>query len=322
MRAVPALWGSVPCTPLALRRLGRQPAGCVWWVHEGRDPIAERGTHRKAQSFDQVAEQFCERSTEPHTGWARMLATYASQVIGMLPVDQITTDHILKILSPIWHEKLDTAVSVRGRIEKVLEFAAYVLNQRNGDNPARWKALSVSLTPPKRVRQKAKVRHLPAMPYADVPAFLPTLRDRVELEARALEFRILTACRTGHLTGKPARKNTPAKPPLGWHHINLDEQTWTIPATKTDAEHVVPLSDPAVAVLKAIKDCGLPGERVFPMGKNDMWSLLAELAPGLTVHGFRASLKTWCDEETNVHSDMVENCLAHTIVGVVVERVL
>ena len=158
------------------------------------------------------------------------------------------------------------------------------------------------------------------MPYADVPAFLPTLRDRVELEARALEFLILTACRTGDLTGKPARKNTPAKPPLGWHHINLDEQTWTIPATKTDAEHVVPLSDPAVAVLKAIKDCGLPGERVFPMGKNDMWSLLAELAPGLTVHGFRASFKTWCDEETNVHSDVVETCLAHKIVGEEVEK--
>jgi integrase len=212
----------------------------------------------------------------------------------------------MKILQPIWTDKTETANRVRGRIEKVLD-RAKVLEKRSGENPARWRGHIEHLLALK--TEVAPVEHHAALPYKALPAFMRELRKRSEVSARALEFTILTAARTGDVLG--AR----------WAEIDMNEKTWTVPKTRLKGrrgerpnDHVVPLSDRALAILRALPRINgfvFPGD-----GKGGGLSTKAlprEAPESVTVHGFRSTFKDWCTEQTAYPGKMSELALAHTV---------
>ncbi len=295
--------------------------------HEGIDPIearrAERARERldaaKAIPFQQCAEAYINAHragwrNDKHAGqWSATLSTYAYPVIGALPVQAVDTGLVLKVLEPIWTAKPETASRVRGRLESILDFAK-VRGYRDGENPARWRGHLDKLLPAhSKVRQ---VEHHAALPYAELPAFLASLREQEGIAARALEFLILTAARTGEVIGAQ------------WNETDLLDKTWTVPAARTKAhrEHRVPLSTRALAVLDEVQaarhdDTG--DAFVFPGGKTGkplsnmaFLMLLRRMGRGdLTAHGFRATFKTWASERTSFQNEIVEAALAHVIGG-------
>jgi integrase len=219
-------------------------------------------------------------------------------LVGDLPVDEIDTPHVVKVLEAIWKDKPETASRVRGRIERVLGWAQ-VRGFRSGDNPARWRGHLQELFPSKGKIQKTE--HHRAMPFAEVPAFMVELRAHNSLTARALEYCILTATRSGEVLH--------AK----WGEIDLAAKTWTIPAGRMKAgeEHRIPLPARALEIL-----AGLPreGERLFPLTHTAMLELLRRMGhDSVTVHGFRSSFRDWAAERTNYQNHVVEMALAHAI---------
>ena len=233
---------------------------------DGIDPIDKRNEARAAArlarargiSFEDCAGKFIEahstdwKSEKHREQWAATLKTYAYPAFGKLPVAEVDTALVLKALEPIWTSKPETSSRLRGRIERVLD-CARVRGYRSGENPARWRGHLDKLLPAQ--RKAKRVRHHPALPYTEVPAFMDRLRARESVSARALEFTILTAARTGEVIG--------AK----WAELDLDAKTWVVPAGRMKAgrEHRVPLPDRAVQILKK-----LPREAdyVFPGGRE------------------------------------------------------
>jgi integrase len=270
-----------------------------------RDRLARLAAEKRAMTFRQCAEA-CIASHEDgwtnpkhRTQWTQSLEDYAYPVLGDLAVDDITTAHVIKTLEPIWKEIPETASRVRGRIERVLAWAA-VRGFRGGDNPARWRGHLAELFPKK--GKMRTVEHFAALPYSDLPTFLADLRNRDSVTARALEFLILTAARSGEVLGATRPE------------IDLTARTWTIPAKRMKAgkAHKVPLCDRAVAILSALpRSDGL----VFPLvnSGNAMRELLQEMRPDATVHGFRSSFRDWAAERTNYPNIVVEAALAHAI---------
>lgn len=194
-----------------------------------------------------------------------------------------------------------TATRVRGRIERVLDWAK-VHGQRDGDNPARWRGNLENLLP--KPTKVSKPKHHDAMPYADVPSFMATLAGREARSRRALQFVILTAARTSEVTGSD------------WSEFDLDHRLWTIPASrmKGGREHVVPLTEAALALLKPLSR----KEPSFSLSENAMLYLVQKSAPkglGLpfTVHGFRSSFRDWAAETTDYPNEVVEMAMAHAI---------
>jgi integrase len=222
-------------------------------------------------------------------------------------VQAIDTSLVLKVLEPIWTKKPETASRLRGRIENILSWAK-VRGYRDGENPARWKGHLDHLLPAKsKVR---RVRHHPAMPYGEAPAFMAALREQASTSARAFEFLILSAARTSEVTG------------LRWCEIDLKKRLWTVPADRMKAgnEHRVPLCSRALTILQAIKSNQVDGNAyVFPGNKpkkplsNMVFLMLLRRMKhrGLTAHGFRATFKTWATERTNFPREVVEAALAH-----------
>jgi integrase len=257
-------------------------------------------------TFEQCAESFLTtnsvvwRNDRHRRQWRSTLSTYAFPVFGSLPVNEIDTALVVRALTPIWSTKAETANRVRGRVERVLAWAE-AQNLRGGENPASWTKLKYLLP----LKAKAKEHH-PAMPYAELPGFMTELRGREYVSARALEFTILTASRTSEVTG--------AK----WDEIDLDAGLWTIPADRMKANrpHQVPLSERAVSILR---DLPRAGEHIFingggnPLSNMAMLQLLRGMKPGLTVHGFRATFKTWCLERTSYANEVQEAALAHAV---------
>jgi integrase len=249
------------------------------------------------------------RNAKHSAQWDATLKTYAYPLIGSLPVAAVDTSFVMKALQPIWSAKPETASRLRGRIEAILNWAT-VSEFRTGLNPARWRGHLDNLLP---ARNKiAKVEHHAALPYADVPAFMVKLRHQEGMAARALEFLILTAARTGEVMG--AR----------WPEINLREKLWTIPAERMKAgkEHRVPLSPRAVEILEAVRPG--PSEAdgyVFPGNKakkplsNMAFSMLLRRMEciDMTAHGMRSSFRDWCAERTNFPSEVAEMALAHSV---------
>jgi integrase len=235
------------------------------------------------------------------------LRAYAFPIIGSLPVASIDTPLVLKCIEPHWTTKTETMSRVRGRIESVLDWAT-VRGYRTGDNPARWKGHLDQVLPGR--NSIAKVEHHAALPYRELPTFMQELRQREGIAARALEFTILTAARTGESIG--------AK----WDEIDLDTAIWTIPAgrMKGSREHRVPLSPRAVELLDEIyrED---NNDHIFigsqPGGGLSDMSLAAVLKrmgrTDITVHGFRSTFRDWAAERTNYQNHVVEMCLAHVI---------
>jgi integrase len=297
--------------------------------HDGIDPIEARRAERlkvqleaaKAITFKECADAYIKAHRAgwrngKHAGqWEATLATYAEPVIGKLSVQAIDTALVLKVLEPIWTEKPETAGRVRGRMESILDWAK-VRGYRMGENPARWKGHLDHLLPARgKVR---KVEHYAALPHAELPGFLVSLREQEGVAARAFEFLLLTGARTGEAIG--AR----------WNELDLLDKTWTLPAARMKAgrEHRVPLSPRALAILEKMQahrhgDDGFvfPGGKAgTPLSNMAFLMLLRRMDRGdLTAHGFRATFKTWASERTGFQNEIVEAALAH-VVGNKVEQ--
>jgi|SRR5579859_141901 len=284
------------------------------------DPVDTRKAARaarkvkkvKARTFKECAED-CIAAKEPSWKnpklaalWKSTLATYAEPIIGDLPVADVTTDLVFQVLQPIWTEKPETASRVRMRIEAVLDWAK-AKGLRTGENPA---VLKGNLAPLLSTRNKA-VKHHSALAYKDLAGFMAELRKREGISARALEFLVLCASRTGEVIG--AR----------WEEVNLAEKIWTIPAARMKAkrDHRVALSDRAVEILRGMGETKT-GDYVFPSGPKldrplSNMALLALLKrmgrADLTAHGFRSSFRDWCAEQTDFPGEVAEMALAHVV---------
>jgi integrase len=237
--------------------------------------------------------------------WINTLRTYAFPVFGGKPVVEVTTEDVLSALDPIWSDKHETATRVRQRIEAVLS-AAKARGLRSGENPAAWRGHLDAVLPT--ISKRRRVEHHAAMDWQDVPAFMAELRQRTSMSAWALQFTILTACRTGEVIGAQ------------WQEIDLDAGLWTIPASRMKAqrEHRVPLTPVVVDLLRALprmagSDAVFWGGRKPTISNMAMLELLRGMRPGLTVHGFRSAFRDWAAESTNFPAEVVEMALAHTV---------
>jgi len=294
-------------------------------LREGIDPIEQRRAEEKAAavaeeratSFGSAAEAYLSvhasgwgKNGEHLRHWRSSLKTYAYPVIGALPVSEVTTQHVLEVLQPIWSKLPVTASRLRGRIEMVLNYAN-TRGWRDGNvmNPALWRGHLQNALPP--TRKVAPVAHHPALDWRDAPAFMATLREQDGFGARALEFDILTAARPGEV--RYAR----------WEEIDLDNSVWTIPASrmKSRRAHRVPLSKVALAILRdmaKVKD----GSGLIFLGQKfgvalshaTMLAVLQRMDhSNLTAHGFRSTFRDWAAESTPHPNHVVEQALAHTI---------
>jgi integrase len=237
------------------------------------------------------------------------LKTYAFPVIGALSVRDVDTPAVLRVLEPIWHKTPETASRLRGRIENVLAWAQ-VRGYRKGDNPAKWEAhLDQAL--PKRSRVAVVNPHA-AMDYHILPSFMQQLRAREGVAARALQFLIMTAARTGSVLD--AR----------WSEIDFDAKTWTVPADhmKAGKEHKVPLAPEAIALLEQLpRDATSADGYLFvgaaagrPLSGMAMAQCLKRMKiDDAVVHGFRSTFSTWASEQTNFPQEVREASLAHRI---------
>ncbi|WP_018263341.1 tyrosine-type recombinase/integrase [Methylobacterium sp. WSM2598] len=304
----------------SLAEARERAVACRKLVNEGIDPIEARREKRrdtaldsaKSITFKECAEAYIRahaagwRNPKHAAQWTATLANYAYPVFGELPVAAVDTALVMRVLEPIWTTKTETASRVRGRIESVLDWAK-TRNHREGENPARWRGHLQNLLPKRSKVQK--VQHFPALPYDEIGPFLSQVRGLGGVAPRALEFVILTACRTGEVIG--AR----------WIEINLNERIWTIPAERMKAgrEHRAPLSDAALAVLEPLRAAG--GDYVFPGSRRGkplsnmaMLELLKRIKrEDLTVHGFRSTFRDWAAERTNFPREVAEAVLAHTL---------
>jgi integrase len=239
--------------------------------------------------------------------WGSTLATYVYPTVGVLPVHAVDTALVTEVLEPIWASKPETAGRVRGRIESVLDWAK-ARGYRDGENPARWRGHLDKLLPNRRKVRRPK--HHAALPYVDLPAFMQNLRARESVSARALEFTILTAARTGETIGATLAE------------INFADKTWTVPASRMKAgqEHRVPLCDRALEILQSVpQEKGSPflfigGRSGGALSNMAMLELLRGMVEGhVTVHGFRSTFRDWAAERTNYPNHVVEMALAHAI---------
>jgi len=309
--------GSLSTFGLAQARI--KAAECRRLTYEGIDPIEARKTARTKAAFDAAksltftacAEGYLAahragwRNAKHAAQWRTTVETYAEPVIGALPVHTIDTAPVMKILEPLWATKPETAARLRGRIEAVLDWAT-AHGYRQGENPARWRGHLDKLLPAR--SKMRKVKHHAALPYDDLPAFMAVLRAQDGVAARALEFLILTAARTGEVIGAAPDEIT--------------QKVWTVPAgrMKGGREHRVPLSAPALAIVAQLQTAR-GGKFLFPGGKRDkplsnmaMLALLARMGRAdLTAHGFRSTFRDWAAERTNHPREVIEMALAHTI---------
>ena len=287
---------------------------------QGIDPLEARDKSRAAAraanarqlTFDACRDAYLAahrsrwQNVKHATQWSTTLARYASPLLGSLPVQQVDTGLVMRVLEPMWNGKTDTAARVRGRIENILDWAK-ARGYRDGENPARWRGHLENLLPPRFDVQKPK--HHAALPYADLPAFLNLVRQRHGVAPRVLEFTVLTAARTGEALRATADE------------INLRDRTWVIPAArmKTGKEHRVPLSDRAIAIIDELAPVRGESGNLFPglrgnLRDRAMLDLLERMnRKDLTVHGFRSTFRDWAAECTNFPNEVVEMALAHVV---------
>lgn len=288
-------------------------------IKNGVDPVEAKKAKRSALLADQAKElTFTEaalayiKAREPEWNnakhaaqWRSTLEAYAFPTIGKLLVRDVELHHILQILEPIWTTKTETASRLRGRIENILDWAA-VRGYRPRENPARWRGhLDMVLPKPSKV---AKVEHHPALPYVDVGQFMKELGQVNGIGARALEFLIITATRSGEVRGAT------------WDEINLKTRVWTIPAHRMKAgkEHRVPLSERAVKLLESLPRLAdinfvFPGTRGGMISDITISAVLKRMEKDVVPHGFRSTFRDWASECTNYPREVAEQALAHTL---------
>lgn len=307
---------------ISLKAARQKAQECRIKLDAGLDPIEDRKAvqlARKAETaavmtFKQCAEKYIDahratwKNPKHAAQWPATLKTYVYPVFGDLSVKDIDVGLVLKAIEDIWKTKPETASRVRGRIETVLDWAT-ARKYRDGENPARWRGHLDKLLP---ARSKvAKVKHHEALPYREIGSFMTEARTKEGISARALEFTILNAVRTNEAIG--------AK----WPEIDEDAGMWTIPPErmKGGREHRVPLSEAAIALLKALPRVKgnpyvFPGaQEGKPLSNMAMLELVRGIRPGagLTVHGFRSTFRDWAAEQTAYPNEMVEMALAHIV---------
>jgi integrase len=280
------------------------------------DPLERRKLEKSANTiasarsmtFDECATSYIKahevgwRHEKHRMQWSNSLARYVSPAFGAVPVSSIDVAMVMNVLEPLWMKTPETASRVRGRVERILDWAR-VRGFREGENPARWRSHLDHLLP---ARSKVRAqKHYTSLPYAEIATFMSGLRSRSGVGASALEFLILCAARSSEVAD--ARRA----------EIDWAARTWTIPASrmKSGREHRVPLSSAAMAVLDRMKATG--GEFIFSNepGRGLGKGALAKQVKGrnCTVHGFRATFKTWATERTNFARELVEAALAHVL---------
>lgn len=285
---------------------------------QGIDPKVRRDIDRLALqerqiwTFDSCANSYIEAhkaswTNAKHEGqWRNTLKTYASPVIGSIPVEEIDTQSVMRVIEPIWLTKTETASRVRSRIEKVLSWAI-ARNYREQPNPATWRGNIQELLPSRSSINKEK--HHPALPYSEISLFMGELSTKPSVSALALQFTILTACRTSEVLA------------ASWDEIDLKKAVWTIPGErmKSKRQHRVPLSTPALKVLEQLPK--LNGW-LFPspqFGKHLSNVAMLKVLKGqmnrndLTVHGFRSTFRDWAAEVSNYPRELAEAALAHVL---------
>ena len=292
-------------------------------VIKGKDPIEERKENNiKAQieksrdfTFKELAETCIASKSHEWTNakhaqnWKNSLVDHVFPVIGHVPISEVSTDMIIKALEPIWVSKAETASRIRQRMETVWDYGkarGYVA----GENPARLKGHLDKILP--KTSKVKRVRHFPALPYKKIGDFINKLRTQSGYSALALEFKILTAVRTGEIIG--------AK----WGEIDLKEAVWIIPSERMKArrEHRVPLSYRAIEILESINSNRNPEEYVFKgwkyntgLSNGAFLALIKKMKiTNVTPHGFRSTFRDWASEEAlQVPNETIELALAHTI---------
>ena len=288
-------------------------------LRSGLIPVSPRQQQRRILSakaatdktFRWCAEEYLKakssewKNAKHRQQWENTLEAYAMPRLGHLAVSLIDLSHVLACLEPIWTSKNETASRLRGRIETVLDWAA-VRKYRSGDNPARWKGhLDKLLAAPSKIQ---KVEHHPAIPVDDMSAFVRDLRVRSGVGARALEFLILTAARSGEVRG------------AAWEEIDLDKAIWTVPARRMKAgrEHRVPLSTEALKLLKELprlagSELVFPGTRGQELSVMTLPEVMRRMKADAVPHGFRSTFRDWAGEKTNFPRELAEQALAHTL---------
>jgi integrase len=280
----------------------------------GVDPLGQREQAKQEKaasvSFQEAAAAYIAAHRAGWRGkraveqWTNSLATYAAPYFGTKPVGEVTRDDVLAALGPIWTAKAVTAAILRNRIELVLDYAQ-ARGWRQGENPARWKGGLKMLLP-----AKAKFHttvHRPALPWQEAPGFLAQLTADGSMAARCLAFCIMTGARSGEARG------------CRWSELDMTTATWTIPASRMKAakQHRIALSKPAMAILRELAevrtgDLVFFGRRGARLADTTLRDLLQQLAPGTSVHGFRATFSTWA-ADTGKDGMLVESALAHTV---------
>lgn len=302
---------------VSVARAREEAKSCREKIRKGIDPVIERKEAKAALvaaqdrelSFKQAATR-CHaakspefRSQKHRADWINALERHAFPVIGNMAVSDIGLSDILRVLEPIWQSKTETATRIRQRLEAVLTWAT-VSGYRDGDNPARWEGnLKEILPTPSKIM---KVRHHPALPWQEIGQFMANLRKREGIAARALEFSILTAARTGEVRG------------MEWSEVDFDAKTWTVPPERIKAgrRHIVPLSDAALAILKDVprmegSDYVFTGAKGGPLSNNTMLALLKRMDVDAVPHGFRSTFKDWARSSTAYADEVSELALAH-----------
>ena len=287
-------------------------------IAAGQDPILIRRQTASAavaeraaqQTFASVASQYVAqhekgwKNKKHGAQWTATLETYAAPIVGRLLIRDVTTAHVIRVLEPIWLTKTETATRVRSRMELVLDFAA-ARGLREGLNPARWRGnLDAALPKPSKV---AKVQHHAALDIREMVEFMARLHTLPGNGARALEFAVFTAARSGEVRG--------AK----WMEIDLSNSLWTIPAArmKSGREHRVPLSRPAIRLLRELPTAD-KDDLVFPgvdgqLSDMTLTAVLRRMKVDATVHGFRSTFRDWISESTAHSTEVAEMALSHAV---------
>lgn len=308
--------GSYPDVCLALAR--SRATECRQILVDGLDPKEERDKEAielaGMPTFEACAKQYIEiheptwSNPKHKQQWRMTLLSerYCPKIL-KLPVDQITRTHILAILQPIWLTKPETATRLRSRLERVFDYAEEE-GFLDGKNPARMRGnLSASLPV---IKKSERVKHHPAMPYKDVPAFVVRLQALEAMSARALEFMLLNATRPSETTNSE------------WCEFNLDEASWEIPKErmKKRKPHKIPLSDAAMNILNPLYEARISDYVFFgqkhkrPISNSAVFNLLKRMKiENVTQHGFRSSFRDWAGNETKFSWELLELSLAHTI---------
>ena len=292
-------------------------------VREGVDPMkvkqeamaTARAEQAKKVTFAWCAAQYIEshragwKNAKHAEQWVSTLAMYAEPVMGNMDVALVETEHVVRVLEPIWNSKPETASRLRGRIDSILGWAS-ARRLRSGDNPARWKGHLDSLFPAR--TKVSRTRHFAALPWKDMRPFMTSLEAQAGVGALALRFTILTAARSGEVRG------------MVWDEVDLSARLWVVPAERMKAgrEHRIPLSDAAVALLRQQEQVLLAGTNVVfpsvrdhkPLSDMTLTAVLRRMQRNdLTVHGFRSTFRDWAAEATDYPQEMAEMALAHVV---------